>query len=224
MEILKKSFAPRSDQGETKQSYLNLIYGYTLFDENDDTNLTDNSSSSVSDNNIIPSGGARQYWQYAHRQYHQHMKRGRRKKKRMGVKRKYQQKNKQQTNNSDNNTIEYLPAIDPDGLILKIRAAIFLSLDELWTVPSDLALTASILDPWFKTFQWASEQLRYAKKLLEKSYIELKTAIDLLNLNNFSNEKVKKNETSMIHDDDEFFSQLKTIPQQALDLIELDEQ
>ncbi|CAG8789778.1 28713_t:CDS:2, partial [Dentiscutata erythropus] len=214
MEILKKSFAPRPDQEETKKSYLDLIYGCTLSDEND--SLTDNSSSSVSDNNNIPSGGARKYWQYAHRQFRQHIKRGRRKK-RIG-----------QTNNSDNNKIEYLPAINPDGLLLKIRAAIFLSLDELWTVPSDLALIASILDPRFKTFQWAPEQLGYAKKLLENSYIEMKTANDLLNLNNFSNETVKKkNETvksSTIHDDDdEFFSQLKTIPRQALDLIELDE-
>ncbi|CAG8755634.1 20406_t:CDS:2, partial [Dentiscutata erythropus] len=111
----------------------------------------------------------------------------------------------QQTNNSDNNTIEYLPAIDPNSLILKICTTIFLSLDELWTISSDLALTASILDSRFKTFQWAPEQLRYTKKLLEKSYIELKTAINLLNLNNFSNEK-----------------SIKTIPQQALDLIELD--
>ncbi|CAG8794182.1 12682_t:CDS:2, partial [Cetraspora pellucida] len=75
----------------------------------------------------------------------------------------------------------------------------------------------------------ASEQLGYAKRFFENFYIKIKTAIDLLNLNEFSNKTVKKNnetvKSSTIYDDEnEFFSQLKTMPQQALELIELDKQ
>ncbi|CAG8756678.1 15840_t:CDS:2 [Cetraspora pellucida] len=51
------------------------------------------------------------------------------------------------------NMNEYLPSVNPDGLLQKVHAAIFLSLDELWTISSDLSLITLILDPWFKTFQ-----------------------------------------------------------------------
>ncbi|CAG8686264.1 5326_t:CDS:2, partial [Dentiscutata heterogama] len=50
--ILKQSFAPQADQEETKQSYLDSIY-VKLSD-----NSTDNSSSSISDNDNTPSDGA----------------------------------------------------------------------------------------------------------------------------------------------------------------------
>ncbi|CAG8465408.1 16413_t:CDS:2, partial [Racocetra persica] len=91
----------------------------------DDNSSTDHSSDSFSDNNDIPSGEARQHWQYAHRQFCQY----------------------------NINTIEYLPSVDPYGLLQRVHAAIFLSLDELWAILSDLALIVSIFDPQFKTFQ-----------------------------------------------------------------------
>ncbi|CAG8735304.1 27981_t:CDS:2, partial [Dentiscutata erythropus] len=50
------------------------------------------------------------------------------------------------------NMVEYLSSVNPDSLLQKVHATIFLSLDELWDILSDLALIASILDPQFKTF------------------------------------------------------------------------
>ncbi|CAG8597042.1 394_t:CDS:2 [Dentiscutata erythropus] len=49
--------------------------------------------------------------------------------------------------------IKNLSAVNPNGLLQKVCVAIFLSLDELWAISSDVVLIASILDPWFKTFQ-----------------------------------------------------------------------
>ncbi|CAG8525722.1 12520_t:CDS:2, partial [Cetraspora pellucida] len=141
--ILKRSFAPRLDHGETKQLYLDLVYGYAF-----DDNSTDHSSSSISDDNSIPSGGAYQCWQYAHKQFYV-------------------------------NIIECLPSVNPE------------------------------------------DQLGYAKMLLEWSYTEMKIALDLLDLNNFSGELASSSKTN--NDDDDFFDQLKTTPRQALELIELDE-
>ncbi|CAG8824274.1 10557_t:CDS:2, partial [Dentiscutata erythropus] len=152
------------NKGETKEQYLGLIYG-SITDENDNT---DNSSSSISDGDNTPSCGTHKHWQYAYRQFRQHIQRGRA---------------QQSTNVNNNNAIEYLPSIDPNGLLQRVRAAIYLSLDELWAIPSDIALITSILDPRFKTFQWAPNQFAYAKGLLERAYIEMKTALELLSLN-----------------------------------------
>ncbi|CAG8810364.1 12488_t:CDS:2, partial [Racocetra persica] len=69
--------------------------------------------------------------------------------------------------------IENLPLVNSNSLLLRIRAAIYLSLDELWDIPSDLALIAP-------------NQLDHAKKLLEQSYTKMKMAFELLNLNNHS--------------------------------------
>ena len=52
--------------------------------------------------------------------------------------------------------IEYLPPVNTTGLIQKVRAAIYLSLDELWSFPTDTALIATFLDPRFKHFKWTT--------------------------------------------------------------------
>lgn len=62
MHILKNHFAPNEQNHETFDTYLNLIYGSGCEDEDSDM---------ASDDDYIPSGGSRQYWQYSHRQFHQ---------------------------------------------------------------------------------------------------------------------------------------------------------
>ncbi|CAG8822039.1 3867_t:CDS:1, partial [Gigaspora rosea] len=47
----------------------------------------------------------------------------------------------------DTNTIRYLPPTNCEGLLEKLRAAIYLSLDELWGIPDEVGLKASMLDP-----------------------------------------------------------------------------
>src|SRR5688500_3879118 len=61
MNLLKKHFAPNEEENETFDTYLNLVYSSSV--EN---------SNIVSDDEYIPSGGSRQYWQYSHR----HQQRG----------------------------------------------------------------------------------------------------------------------------------------------------
>jgi len=48
------------------------------------------------------------------------------------------------------NTIDYLPSNNPSGCHIRVHTVIYLFLDELWTVPSEYVLIASILDPCFK--------------------------------------------------------------------------
>ncbi|CAG8631326.1 247_t:CDS:2 [Dentiscutata erythropus] len=86
----------------------------------------------------------------------------------------------------------------------QVRAAIFLSLDELWTIPSEVALMVSIFDSQFKVFQWALNQLKNAKKSLEQFYNKIKAALELLNLNNFSKTAASSLSIHDNNDDDGF--------------------
>ncbi len=61
MYILKNNFAPNEEKNETFDTYLNLIYGGDGAEDSD----------VPSDDEYIPSGGSRQYWQYSHRQFYQ---------------------------------------------------------------------------------------------------------------------------------------------------------
>ncbi|CAI2196087.1 9660_t:CDS:1, partial [Funneliformis geosporum] len=79
------------------------------------------------------------------------------------------------TNNiniDDINRVEYLPAVNVNGLLQKVRAAIFLSLDELWSIPTELVLIATILDPRFKNFYWddSGEEKIKSHELLQQLY------------------------------------------------------
>ncbi|CAI2191398.1 11884_t:CDS:2, partial [Funneliformis geosporum] len=56
----------------------------------------------------------------------------------------------------DTNQGEDLPSVDTTGLLERVRAAIYLSLDELWSVLTDNALIATFLDPKFKHFNWTT--------------------------------------------------------------------
>ncbi|CAG8768248.1 15769_t:CDS:1, partial [Dentiscutata erythropus] len=57
--ILKKSFAPQLNKGETKQQYHDLIYSHDS--DNNNEKIIDNSSS-VSEDDYIPSCETRQHW------------------------------------------------------------------------------------------------------------------------------------------------------------------
>ncbi|CAG8569481.1 6895_t:CDS:2, partial [Scutellospora calospora] len=61
----------------------------------------------------------------------------------------------------DTNNIKYLPPTKCEGLLEKIRAAIYLSLDELWSIPDEIGLKASMLDPRvLKLLSFATENER----------------------------------------------------------------
>src|SRR3954469_13153736 len=161
MESLKKKFAPRSDKNETINTYLELIYGEGSEEINDDELIDDD----------IPAAGTRQQWQYAHRQFHQRMSiRGRQTQ--QGPTRK---RTRTESTVEDTNQVEYLPSVDTTGLLDRVRAAIYLSLDELWSVPTDTALIATFLDPRFKHFNWTTNGERdKAYKLVKTLYNDLK--------------------------------------------------
>jgi hypothetical protein len=75
----------------------------------------------------------------------------------------------------DINTVEYLQPVNTEGLLQKVRAAIFLSLDELWPVPSGIMLIATFLDPRFKNFDWCNGNGRNeAKTLVQELYDDIK--------------------------------------------------
>ncbi|CAG8659061.1 13734_t:CDS:2, partial [Racocetra persica] len=133
IELLKKLFAPNHESGKTYDTYLNLIYGPQS--ESDKEGIED-SDSSTSEKDEILSGGLRQHWQYAHRQFRQKMR-----------------KENSEKDIDDFNNVEYLPAADTDGLLKKVRAAIFLSLDELWSAQSDLDNTGEEKDASLKLLQ-----------------------------------------------------------------------
>lgn len=163
MELLKKKFAPKDN--ESVQTYINLIYGESY--EDDDDSVTDDD---------IPTAGARQHWQYAHRQFCQKMKnthvQG------QNIRNQVRSSNTE-LDNLDPNRVEYLPSISTNGLLQKVRAAIYLSMDELWAVPTDIALVATFLDPRFKHFHWSTEENRNeAQRLVLILYEELKQSLN----------------------------------------------
>ena len=104
-------------------------------------------------------------------------------------------KNRSSTFNSneisldDINTVEYLPPVDTSNLLQKVRAAIFLTLDELWTIPSDIILVATLLDPRFKTFKWCKGDGKVeAEILVRELYNDIKQDLSPKNNENlFSN-------------------------------------
>ncbi len=104
------------------------------------------------------------------------------------------------------NKVEYLPPVFINSLLQKVRAAVYLSMDELWTVLTNIALVATFLDPRFKHFNWTTEQNRNeVQNLVKILYIELKKNLSIpddieetLNMNK-DHEK----------DEDDFFYELE---------------
>ncbi|CAG8728989.1 17679_t:CDS:1, partial [Racocetra fulgida] len=83
---------------------------------------------------------------------------------------------KNETNVDEFNQIESLPAANTVGLLQKVRAAIYLLLDELWSAPSDLVRIATILDLRFKDFKWDDtfEEKEKSLELLQNLYDSMK--------------------------------------------------
>ncbi|CAI2188180.1 12737_t:CDS:2 [Funneliformis geosporum] len=67
--------------------------------------------------------------------------------------------------------VEDLPPVDTTGLLERVRAAIYLSLDELWSILTDNTLIATFLDPRFKHFNWTTNDEREKVYQLVKLYI-----------------------------------------------------
>ncbi|PKK61779.1 hypothetical protein RhiirC2_791287 [Rhizophagus irregularis] len=110
----------------------------------------------ASNDKYIPSGRTRQYWQ------------------RVGISVSHPVKP-----NLDNiNTVKYLQPVNIEGLLQKIRAAIFLSLDELWLMPFNIMLIATFLNPRFKNFDWCNGNGKdEAKNLVQELYNNAKKYI-----------------------------------------------
>ncbi|CAG8808221.1 2773_t:CDS:2, partial [Dentiscutata erythropus] len=111
IQTLKNKFAPKSENSESYEAWITLIYG------SEDSDTSNNSSISSDNEADIPSAGNRQQWQYVHRKL------------------------------EDSNSVEYLSPVNCSGLLERARAAIFLSIDELWNSSNIIGLKASILDP-----------------------------------------------------------------------------
>jgi len=193
MHLLKKSFAPNREKKESFNTYLDLVYG-----PNCEENAED--SDAISDDEYIPSGGSRQHWQYSHRQFRQQRENTRGQgHKRGGT----STSHSTEPNLDDINTAEYLQPVDTKNLLQKVRAAIFLSLDELWSIPSNIALIATFLDPRFKTFDWCNGDGKdEAKKLVQELYNDAKKDLPRNSINSI------KSITSS-DDDDDIFKALK---------------
>ncbi|RIB15915.1 hypothetical protein C2G38_2039011 [Gigaspora rosea] len=113
-------------------------------------------------------------------------------------------KNKKVINIDDFNHIEYLPVASITSLLQKAQAAIDLSLEELWPIPSDLVRIATLLDPRCKDFKWNEfEEKEMSYKLLQTQYDSIK--------GNFQTNIVSTEQTSTrdCSDNDDFFQALE---------------
>ena len=88
-------------------------------------------------------------------------------------------------------------------MLERVRAAIYLSLDELWSVLSDNALIATFLDPRFKHFNWASNGEREkAQELVKALYVELKENLRIP-------DDIEDRRNTEDNDEDDFFRDLE---------------
>ena len=186
--MLKRFFAPEASKNETVDSYLDLIYGPLILENSDnEENIEDYSSSISDDDNDYPSAGNRQHWQNAQQQFREQIRNqgcGRGRGQRCGRGRGHTLRNSRVEIDEDTNQIEYIPPVDTKDLLKKVRAAIYLSLDRLWNVPSELCLVATILDPRIKNFPFAKdtadriEQKSRAEFLLKDLHDQLKQDLE----------------------------------------------
>ncbi|RIB15386.1 hypothetical protein C2G38_2319598 [Gigaspora rosea] len=218
IEVLKKKFQPRPEKNETYDSYLTLIYGELNENLSNQSNIEEISdtddSSSVSEDENISSAGKRQHWQFAHRQFkqimHKKYSKGRSQNKNnkgKGKEKSKSQRSQKKSVESDNiNEIEYLPPSDTSDLLDKARAAIYLSLDELWCIPNEIALIASVLDPRMKSLRFTTAiQQTNTKLKLRELYQNLKDNLQLQDQSQTSNANSFSENDNLDYDD--FFAE-----------------
>ncbi|CAB4482091.1 unnamed protein product [Rhizophagus irregularis] len=204
MYLLKNNFAPNEEENETLDTYLSLIYGSNGEEEDSDV---------ASDDEYIPSDGTRQYWQHSHRQFH-HQRRGNTRNRGQSRGRGCRRggastSHPVESNLDDINTVEYLQPVNTEGLLQKVCAAIFLSLDELWTVPSNIMLVATFLDSRFKNFDWCNGNGKdEAKQLVQELYNAKKDFLPRNSINSI---------ISSSDDDDDIFKALKVNKERVQD-------
>ena len=194
--MLKRMFAPRADENETIDSYLDLVCGPTSEDV-DDNNLSDSDS-----DDDFPTAGNRQHWQHSYRQFREQMQnqRGRGQEHRHSRSRS-RSRSRIHTSHAESN--ENSQAGYPE-ILKRVRATIYLSLDKLWDVPTELCLVASILDPRIKSFLFVEESDRHNQKELAKSF--LKNLYDQLKEDLTLPEEIA--ETPVLIDDDDIFADM----------------
>jgi len=192
MELLKKGFAPKND--ETVDTYINLIYGERY--EVDDDEMDDN----------IPTAGVRQHWQHAHRQFRQRMRDTYAKRQEVHEQNRIQVQSNTELEDLNPNKVDYLPPVPTKGLLEKVRAAIYLSMEELWAVPTELSLVAAFLDPRFKHFNWTTkDNQNQALHLVKDLYEELKKKLRI------PDDEILIIDRDQDEEDDDFFNELEGI-------------
>ncbi|CAH1771447.1 3305_t:CDS:1, partial [Entrophospora sp. SA101] len=99
--------------------------------------------------------------------------------------------------------------VNTTGLLQKVQAAIFLSLDELWSVPTELVQIATVLDPRFKNFQWdrSGEERDKSHQLLRELYDFTKVDFESNNIQQTTT--IHNLHTTNEDDNDDFFETLE---------------
>ncbi|CAG8806642.1 10478_t:CDS:2, partial [Racocetra persica] len=181
MYLLKRRFAPTG--GNTIDSYMDLIYGPISSEDTDETNDIDSNTDSSAEDSASTSGT----YQRSKKTYskirknnnkakHNSCKRKReyRRGRGRGRGRKQEPRREYDHNYSYDSQQESEYNQDFTGLVEKFQAAIYLSLDELWNVPDEIALLATILDPRLKGLRFVNqnERINIQEKLRVK-YEEL---------------------------------------------------
>ncbi|CAG8551647.1 5098_t:CDS:2 [Dentiscutata erythropus] len=129
--MLKNKYAPVTKNSESIENWITLIYRLLL----ESFGASDNTSTSSDDEASIPSAGNRKQWQYAHHNMCS-QDRGRA--------------------DNDPNTVKSFPSTSCQELLEKMHATIYLSLDELWSIPNKVGLKALLLDPRLKLLPFAN--------------------------------------------------------------------
>ncbi|CAG8849243.1 24931_t:CDS:1, partial [Gigaspora margarita] len=131
--MLKNKYVPVAKNGESIEDWITFIYGPSL----ESSGSSNNTSTSSNDEASIPLARNRKQWQYAH---HNMCGRGRGRGSRHN---KRHSKNSAKLADDDSNTIKYFLSTSCEGLLEKMCTAIYLSLDELWSIPNEVGLKAS---------------------------------------------------------------------------------